>query len=268
MPLNILHTESLIMLHSVAAAPKEYISVLWAPMSLLLCLSSYPSSLSFFLTIDKQWEAGLSRNDEAQTQTSKEEEEEGPQRATETCVCLRALLQRHPGGHQGLKPQRHFRGCLQDCGFHVGQPGRGTEAGTKHAGFFVSETIKWIKIDDSHTLSLTITDTITSQRFNFHLLFTNTLKCTPPHAHILVQPVDGMCATAAFPWLMCCVISRTLLWDTAHLNELVILFLKIIHPFIPTPLIKIIFLLNLIQAQRGGEGCVFCGILRHFTSNK
>lgn len=38
---------------------------------------------------------------------------------------------------------------------------------------------------------------------------------------------------------MCCVITRARLWDTAHLNELLLLFLKIIHPFIPTPLAHI-----------------------------
>lgn len=95
-----------------------------------LFLSSLPPSPSLFLPPDKRREAALSRNDEAQTQASKEEEEEGPQRATETRVGLRTLLQRHPGSYQGPKPQRHLRGRLQDCGLHVGQPRRGTEAGT------------------------------------------------------------------------------------------------------------------------------------------
>lgn len=63
-----------------------------------------------------------------------------------------------------------------------------------------------------------------------------------------------MCAatgTQPYPGIMCCVITRTLLWDTAHLNELVPLFLKIIHPFISSPLtpIKMIFFPNLIQAK-------------------
>lgn len=81
---------------SVAAAPKELFSSadLWPAMS--FCLY-FPPSL--FVPPDKQWEAGLSRNDEAQTQASKKEEEEGPQRATEARVGLRALLQRHPGSH-------------------------------------------------------------------------------------------------------------------------------------------------------------------------
>lgn len=75
--------------------------------------------------------------------------------------------------------------------------------------------------------------------------------CT--YSHNLVPPVDGVCTAAGeqpFFGIMRCVITRTLLWDTAHLNELVLLFLKIIHPFIPTPLtlIKMIFFLNLILA--------------------
>lgn len=84
------------------------------------------------------------------------------------------------------------------------------------------------------------------------------------HVHNLVPPVDGICAAAGdepFLGIMRCVITRTLLWDTAHLNELVLLFLKIIHPFIPTPLtlIKMIFFLNLILAKgRRGGGEVFC----------
>jgi hypothetical protein len=62
-------------------------------------------------------------------QESKEEEEEGPQRAPETCVSLRTFLQRHSGCHQGTEPQCHLWGCVKNCGLHVGQPGRGAEAG-------------------------------------------------------------------------------------------------------------------------------------------
>lgn len=93
--------------------------------------SSLVSPPSLFLSSDKRWEATLSRNDEAQAKTSKEEEEEGPQRAAETCVGVRALLQRHTGSHQRPKPKCHLRGCLQDRRFHVGQLGRRAEAGKK-----------------------------------------------------------------------------------------------------------------------------------------
>lgn len=41
--------------------------------------SSFISPPSLFLSLDKRREATLSRNDEAQAKTSKEEEEEGPQ---------------------------------------------------------------------------------------------------------------------------------------------------------------------------------------------
>lgn len=117
---------------------------LWAAAA--ISFSFLSSSPSLFLPIDKQREAALSRHDEAQTQTSKEEEEEGPKRATETSVGLCALLQRHPGGHQRPKPQRHLRGRLQDCGLHVGQLRRGTEAGTKYAHV---EDLKWWDTQES-----------------------------------------------------------------------------------------------------------------------
>lgn len=94
---------------------------------------------------------------------------------------------------------------------------------------------------------------------NWSLSGRNYLHLQSP-AHVPVQPVDGMCAAAgeqSFPGIMCCVITRTLLWDTAHLNELVPLFLKIIHPFIPTPLalIKNGFLskFNSSKEKRGEE---------------
>lgn len=83
-------------------------------------VSPLACSLSLYVPPDKQREARRSRNDEAQTQTSKEEEEEGPQRATETCVGLCTLLQRHPGSDQGPEPQCHLWGRLQDSGVHVG----------------------------------------------------------------------------------------------------------------------------------------------------
>lgn len=70
------------------------------------------------------------------------------------------------------------------------------------------------------------------------------------------------------------VITWTLLWVTAHLNELELLFLKIIHPFIPTPLtlIKMIFFLNLILPKGGSsrveEGlCVPTAIKQSQTNN-
>lgn len=93
-------------------------------------------------------------------------------------------------------------------------------------------------------------------------------KHTPSHAHILVLPVDGMYAAAGeqpFPGIMCCVITRTWLLDTAHLNELLLLFLKIIHPFIPTPLthIKNDFL-SKFNSSKGEErrcGGVLCATL-------
>lgn len=92
---------------------------------------------------DKQREAGLSRYDEAQAKTSKEEEEEGPQRATETSVGVCTLLQRYPGSHQGPEPQRHLWGCLQDRGLHVGQSRRGTETGTNHGGVkYMNNTVE------------------------------------------------------------------------------------------------------------------------------
>lgn len=264
---------------------------LWPAMS--FSLSSSPS-LSLSLPPDKQWEAALGRNDEAQTQTSKEEEEEGPQRATEARVSLRALLQRHPSGHQGPKSQRHLRGCLQDCGLHVGQPRRGAEAGTKYTSVeevkqkeemqrklllnggeknrcvnvtqicFLANVHKCSTVCKSlHTVHIQAVSASHKGTGAHAPTHTAPLHKHPPiqYSHILFPPVDGMCAAAGkqpFIGIMCCVITRTLLWDTAHLNELVRLFLKIIHPFIPTPLtlIKMIFFLNLILAKgrRGRVG--------------
>lgn len=57
------------------------------------------------------------------------EEEERPQRASETCVGLRFVLQGHTGSYQGTKSQRHVRGSVEDSGVHVGQPGGGAETG-------------------------------------------------------------------------------------------------------------------------------------------
>lgn len=71
-------------------------------------------------TLGRPWE---------ESQEPQKEEEEGPQRTTEASVSLRTLLQGHAGCHQGAEPQRHLRGCVQNCGLHVGQFGRGAEAG-------------------------------------------------------------------------------------------------------------------------------------------
>ncbi len=59
------------------------------------------------------------------------QEEERPERAAEARVCVRTLLQRHAGRHQGPEPQRHLRRSVQDRGLHVGQSGRRAEAGTE-----------------------------------------------------------------------------------------------------------------------------------------
>ena len=59
------------------------------------------------------------------------EEEERPQRAAETRVSLRAVLQGHAGGDQGAESQRHVRGGVEDRGVHVGQPGGGAETGER-----------------------------------------------------------------------------------------------------------------------------------------
>lgn len=138
-------------------------------------LSSSPSLFPLSLPPDKQWEAALGRNDEAQTQTSKEEEEEGPQRASEARVGLCALLQRHPGSHQGPKPQRHLRGRLQDCGLHVGQPRRGAEAGT--SGEHVKQKDRSSQEEMERKLLLNEGENV------FVQIFTNRTVCKSLHIH-------------------------------------------------------------------------------------
>lgn len=68
----------------------------------LFFLCSINKVLCFFCIFglsDHGREAAVFGDDEAQAQTPKKEEEEGPQRAHEACVSLRPVLQRHPGGH-------------------------------------------------------------------------------------------------------------------------------------------------------------------------
>lgn len=64
------------------------------------------------------------------TQNSQEEEEERPERASETRLGVRSVLQRHAGRHQGPEPQRHLRRSVQDRGLHVGWAGGGAETGS------------------------------------------------------------------------------------------------------------------------------------------
>lgn len=70
------------------------------------------------------------------------EEEKRPQRAPETRVGIRSVLQGHTSSHQGTKSKRHLRRGFKDSGVHVGQPGGGAKTGERNKdvlGVFTEE---------------------------------------------------------------------------------------------------------------------------------
>lgn len=119
----------------------KVIGIIFAPLECLGGISPLPGCLSWrHLTgplpvrvalcsllkhLPSSWKEGRRRR-------QKGEEEKRPQRAPETCVGVRSVLQGHASGHQGTKPQRHVRRSFKDSGVYVGQPGGGAKTGERN----------------------------------------------------------------------------------------------------------------------------------------